>query len=276
MQTEIKIIVTHDGAFHADEVTALALLHSFDLIDIETVSIKRSREEERINSADLVLDVGLQFDPKKMRFDHHQFINGSVSSAGLIWQWLQSELSFPYPKIDAFIKAIDAHDCGIQRMAEFSFSDVISAYNHEDLYSPQQEVAFLEALHVAVKFIQNLKTEQEIQFKTKEIISSLRPTLFGQSGDVQLLVFPCFCKGWQAFVHGQSEYKGITHVTWYVEQKAQWVIQVPAINENTFSLNFTPLQADKKALFVHQNGFLAVYKQFQDIVDMLKRVADSH
>ena len=100
--------------------------------------------------------------------------------------------------------------------------------------------------------------------------------LFGPSDDIQLLVLPCFCQGWQAFVHGQSEYKGITHVAWYVAQKEQWIIQVPAVNETSFCLNFTPLQADKKALFVHQNGFLAVYKNFQDIVDMLKRVADPH
>lgn len=48
---------THDGSFHADEVTACALLLLFDLIDQE--EIVRSRNLKELSSCEYVCDVGV-------------------------------------------------------------------------------------------------------------------------------------------------------------------------------------------------------------------------
>ena len=79
---------THDGSFHADEVTACALLLVFDLIDFN--SIVRSRDPEVLQSCEYVCDVGGIYDPAKKRFDHHQIsYDGDLSSAGMILMYLE-------------------------------------------------------------------------------------------------------------------------------------------------------------------------------------------
>ncbi len=50
----------HNGEFHADEVTACALLIHFDLID--TDKIIRTRDLEHLKSCDFVCDVGGEYD----------------------------------------------------------------------------------------------------------------------------------------------------------------------------------------------------------------------
>src|SRR5271170_2959520 len=73
----------HDGTFHADEVTACALLLLFNLIDAD--KIVRTRELERLEQCEYVCDVGGIYDPAKKLFDHHQVgYQGSLSSAGMI------------------------------------------------------------------------------------------------------------------------------------------------------------------------------------------------
>lgn len=64
-----KTIVTHDGTFHADEVTAIAIITQVIGEDYE---LFRSRDPEVWKSADYLIDVGLRYDPEKNLFDHHQ------------------------------------------------------------------------------------------------------------------------------------------------------------------------------------------------------------
>ena len=82
-------IATHNGNFHADDVFSIAALMnifpSFNLI--------RTRKLELIAKADIVIDVGGEYDADNGRFDHHQR-NGAgqrengipYSSFGLVWQ----------------------------------------------------------------------------------------------------------------------------------------------------------------------------------------------
>ena len=88
-----KLIVTHNSGFHADDVFAAATLSLyFEKID-QPYIIRRSREDEDIEKADIVFDVGMVYDPAKERFDHHQVggagerENGVPYAAfGLVWK----------------------------------------------------------------------------------------------------------------------------------------------------------------------------------------------
>ena len=74
---------THDGSFHADEVTACSLLLAFGKIDRE--KIHRTRDSAVLASCEYVCDVGGIFDPALKRFDHHQAeYVGPLSSAGMV------------------------------------------------------------------------------------------------------------------------------------------------------------------------------------------------
>ena len=66
--TENTIALTHDKDIHADDVFAGALLKiAFD----GKVTIKRTRDINALNEADIVFDMGLTYDGFRC-FDHHQ------------------------------------------------------------------------------------------------------------------------------------------------------------------------------------------------------------
>ena len=54
------IVATHNGPFHADDVLAWALLRQFMEEDLELI---RTRDANRLNEADIVIDVGGEYDP---------------------------------------------------------------------------------------------------------------------------------------------------------------------------------------------------------------------
>ena len=84
-----KLIATHSGSFHADDVfgvTVLAALHPQH-------EIVRSRDAAVLAGADFLVDVGGEWDPARGRFDHHQRGFGGArpsgegyASAGLVWR----------------------------------------------------------------------------------------------------------------------------------------------------------------------------------------------
>ena len=93
-----KIIGTHDGAFHLDETTSIALLSLTS--EYKNNEIKRTRKEEELQECDIVVDVGKVFDHSKKLYDHHQYgfsekwPNSPIifSSAGLIFKFYGKEV----------------------------------------------------------------------------------------------------------------------------------------------------------------------------------------
>ncbi len=82
-------LATHNGPFHADDVLAAALVRVFKDAD---ATVLRTRDSEKLSNADVVFDVGGEFDAERCRFDHHQRdYTGTRSSAGMVLDWLESE-----------------------------------------------------------------------------------------------------------------------------------------------------------------------------------------
>lgn len=124
---------THDGSFHADEVTACALLIIFELVDRE--KIHRTRDPDLLAKCEFVCDVGGEYDPAKKRFDHHQVeYTGELSSAGMVWQYLLEEKIIDeslYHYVNrAIIIGVDGHDNGrvMQEEGVCTFSHVIANF----------------------------------------------------------------------------------------------------------------------------------------------------
>ncbi len=78
-------LLTHSGQFHADDIFSTALLNLyFKKKEPNTkVKCKRSIKKEDIDKADIVYDIGLIYNPKKLRFDHHQNDTGLIRSNGI-------------------------------------------------------------------------------------------------------------------------------------------------------------------------------------------------
>ncbi|KAL7061218.1 hypothetical protein AAHC03_010036 [Spirometra sp. Aus1] len=65
-----KVIGTHDGTFHCDEVLAIAMLKQ--LPEYKNADIIRTREMAKLGTCDIVVDVGGLFDASSHRYDHGQ------------------------------------------------------------------------------------------------------------------------------------------------------------------------------------------------------------
>ncbi len=161
---EPRSLGTHDGSFHADEVTACSLLLLFDRIDRD--KIYRTRDERRIEKCDYVCDVGGRYDPGRRRFDHHQIdYQGGMSSAGMVLLYLK-EQGLIEPHLyeyynRALIMGVDAHDNGVAKLepGTASFSQVISNFLpiEYDVSAEAMKGAFFQAVDFAIGHLERLK-----------------------------------------------------------------------------------------------------------------------
>ncbi|KAI9594967.1 metal-dependent protein hydrolase [Syncephalis fuscata] len=132
-----KIIGTHDGTFHCDEALALFILRLTP--EFKGAEIRRTRDASILAQCDAVVDVGGEYIPEQLRFDHHQrgfsetFSDKTVtklSSAGLVYKHFgkqviagqlgleesNEKVELLYQKIYRdFIEALDGIDNGIQQ-----------------------------------------------------------------------------------------------------------------------------------------------------------------
>src|SRR3989338_10291304 len=139
----VKKIITHSGAFHADDVFAVATI---EMLLSGNVSVLRSREVSVINEGDYVVDVGGEYDAEKNRFDHHQTLGAGkrasgipYASFGLVWKKFGEEVSGSRVSAETIdrklVAPIDSVDNGFllaRAEVDYSFlydiSDAISAF----------------------------------------------------------------------------------------------------------------------------------------------------
>ncbi|KAK4164465.1 metal-dependent protein hydrolase [Cladorrhinum sp. PSN259] len=135
LKTDVLLIGTHNGHFHADEALAVHMLRKY-IPTYSAARLVRTRDPKLLDECDIVVDVGGEYDAAKNRYDHHQrtftttFPNREtkLSSAGLVYmhfgkQIIARRLAQPedgeqvglvWRKIyESFIEALDAHDNGI-------------------------------------------------------------------------------------------------------------------------------------------------------------------
>ena len=116
-----KILVTHPGGFHADDLFATAVL---DILLDGHVKIIRTRDSEIIKKGDFIYDVGGIYDPDKNRFDHHQKEGSGqrengipYASFGLVWKKYGEQICGSKEIADKvnqkIVLPIDANDSGV-------------------------------------------------------------------------------------------------------------------------------------------------------------------
>jgi uncharacterized UPF0160 family protein len=98
-----KIIGTHSEVFHCDEVHGVMMLQNFTK-EFKNGKIIRSRNSDVLKTADIVIDVGGEYDPSKNLFDHHQrgfeeyydpengFGKVKLSASGLVFKHFGPEI----------------------------------------------------------------------------------------------------------------------------------------------------------------------------------------
>lgn len=168
---------THDGSFHADEVTACALLLLFDRI--ERNKIVRTRDPKRLENLDYVCDVGGVYDPAARRFDHHQTeYKGTMSSAGMVLLYLKDQQLIEPHLYDflnrSVIMGVDAHDNGLVKLEPgvASFSQIVSNFMPIVYGCSEHEMqqAFLTALDFAFGHLWRLKKRHAYTLECKAAV----------------------------------------------------------------------------------------------------------
>ena len=156
-------IATHNGNFHADDVFSVAALKNI----FPSFKLIRSRNLEIIAKADIVLDVGGEYDPDTDRFDHHQRggagerANGiPYSSFGLIWKKYGLQICKGNQEVanaldTGLVSTIDAIDCGHAEGVSkgISLSQTISLFNPTWQEDSHFDTCFDEAVSFAARLL---------------------------------------------------------------------------------------------------------------------------
>lgn len=178
----------HDGGFHADEVTACALLFLFKLIKKE--QIIRTRDPNLLACCEYVCDVGGVYSPQEKKFDHHQASYlGPLSSAGMVLKYLLEIKKIDLAEYDLFNNAlifgVDAHDNGKDLVTPgvSTYSHIIAHFlpiqyeSSDELLQQGFEKAFDFAFHYLEKLLERFHYIRSFKAIVQEKMASLDQVL---------------------------------------------------------------------------------------------------
>ncbi len=279
-----KTIATHNGNFHADDVFSIAALQSI----FPSFKLIRTRDSELIAKADLVIDVGGEYDVDAGRFDHHQRggagerENGiPYSSFGLIWQKYGLEICAGNQKVadavDAsLVSTIDAIDCGhVEGVSEgISLSQTISMFNPTWQEDSDFDKGFDEAVDFASRVLTRFIASANGGISAKAIVAEA----IENAEDPRVIVLEKYTP-WKKTVHALSE-EALYMI--YPSPTGQWRIQTVPVEPGSFEdkkplpKQWAGLSGDElkevtgidDAMFCHNGLFIAGAESFESTVKM--------
>lgn len=278
------IIATHNGNFHADDVFSIAALKNI----FPSFKLIRTRNLEVISKADIVIDVGGEYEPDNGRFDHHQRggagerENGiPYSSFGLIWQKYGVEICDGNQEVanavdTGLVSTIDAIDCGhVEGVNKgISLSQTISMFNPTWQEETHFDSCFDEAVDFASRVLSRFIASASGGISAKDIVA----TAIDNAEDPRVIVLEKYTP-WKTTVHTLS--KKALYVI-YPSESGQWRIQTVPVELGSFE-DRKPLpkqwaglsdQALKNvtgiddAMFCHNGLFIAGAESFESTMKM--------
>ena len=283
-----KTIATHNGNFHADDVFSIAALKNI----FPSFKLIRTRDLAVIAKADIVIDVGGEYDPDADRFDHHQRggagerDNGiPYSSFGLVWQKYGLEIckgnQDAVNAVDkGLVSTIDAIDCGYaEGIAEgitkgISLSQTIGMFNPTWQEESHFDTCFDEAVDFASRVLTRFIASANGGISAKAIVAKA----IDNAEDPRVIVLEKYTP-WKRTVHALSE-EALFMI--YPSQSGEWRIQTvpaePGSFENRKSLPkqwaglsdnaLKEVTGIDDAMFCHNGLFIAGAESFESTMKM--------
>lgn len=269
---------THDGTFHADEVTALALLVLFKKLDPK--KIIRTRDLEVLKECEYVCDVGGIYDPEIKRFDHHQVsYQGPLSSAGMILKYLHETKVISTKEYHFFnnslVKGVDAFDNGkvTTNLGYCSFSNIISNFLPVRHQATRQEMnqAFMGAAEFTIGHLTRLYERYNYNLSCKDIVEE------SMKKYTDCLMFDLSIPWMESFF----ELKGVGHPALFIimpsgdhwklrgippsyDEKIKVRHALPKKWEGLLEEELQKVTGIKGAIFCHKGRFISVWKTKED------------
>lgn len=285
----LRSMGTHDGTFHADEVTACALLLLFDLIDLN--KIVRTRDSALLETCEYVCDVGGIFNPEQKKFDHHQAdYRGQLSSAGMVLQYLRDIGKINSEEYEFFnnslIAGVDAYDNGadLQIPGICTYSHVVSNFTPitYEVSKEVQNAAFLEALDFAYGHLKRLWDRRQYVQSSKQIVSDI----MAKNGPA--LIFDKNLPWMDSFFALNGEHHPALFVI--MPSGPHWKLRgIPPNGQDRMKVR-CPLPEEwaglsdedlketsgiKGAIFCHKGRFISVWETRQDAIEALNYILNT-
>jgi uncharacterized UPF0160 family protein len=279
-----KTIVTHNGNFHADDVFSIAALKAI----FPSFTLIRTRDLEVIAKADIVIDVGGEYDANTGRFDHHQRggagerDNGiPYSSFGLMWKKYGVDICQGNQDVanavdSGLVSKIDAIDCGhVEGIYEgISLSQTISMFNPTWQEDSHFDSCFDEAVDFASCVLTRFIASANGGISAKTIVAKA----IESAQDPRVIVLEKYTP-WKRTVHALSD-KALYMI--YPSQTGQWRIQTVPVEPGSFE-DRKPLPKEwaglsdealqqvtgiDDAMFCHNGLFIAGAESFESTMKM--------
>lgn len=278
------MLVTHSGRFHADEVFAIAMLQN-----IRDYEITRTRDEEIIAQAEIVLDVGAEYDPATLRFDHHQnsFTKARpdgtpYATAGLVWDHFGAEILAKKGMTDDYeiqfakqwvdnkiISDIDAVDNGM--FTEDPRPSVSMLVGMMNTSSTEDEEVQIAAFNQAIEFTTGiLNNFIKAAMKEAEVIKELEAAAESVENGILILENNLPFKD---FLYSQPQIQRVV----YPRNKEAFGVYCNG-KENHLPERFRGLRSEElnavtgleDTVFCHKSGFMSVCTSFESALFMAK------
>lgn len=258
-----KTIVLHDGIFHADDVVCAALFQI--KYGKDNCEIIRTRNQEKIESADIVADVGMVYNPESNRFDHHQadvpvYANGvKYAACGMVLENIRFESGLVQYLLDNGLYQVQALDNGQEIdslvASPFVFVSHMNATWEFGVYSTAQSIAFNIAVDMARTILVSMIDSYESKKKAAGIVKEAIKTASENN-----IVLEQYVPWQDAVIEYNNSKPAITTVV-FQSKPGDWKVQVVPKEKGSFEA-WVELDPEKCAaipgfVFCHAAKFLA-------------------
>ncbi len=289
-------VAIHGDDFHADDVFACAALSLWAEEGGKKLKIIRTRDQEIIDKADMVVDVGNIYNADENKFDHHQKggagkrDNGiPYASFGLIWKKygggicsnqeiadrIEKNLVMPVDAMDNGINIVEVNELNV---VEHRTSDMLGNFNptwQEDKLSVdkqfakamsfakeilQREIAWAKALDTSKKETEIIIKEQdepEILILDKKIDWHEAVT---ENKKVKFVVYPRKDRGWSIQV-ARDDLRD------YGSDRIKFPKDWRGFRDDTL----VQVSGIKDAVFCADKGWIAVAKTKEGAIEMANK-----
>lgn len=285
-------IVTHSGHFHADDVLAVATL----LLKFPEAEVIRSREEKEIESADIVVDVGQVYDPRKLRFDHHQKAGAGdrangipYASFGLVWKYFGEELAGGVDEAkvvdDKLVSPVDAGDNGlsfsqssIPGIRQYSLWDYFDSFSTGGEGMNDFDTGFFAALPQAKGLL-----EREIR-SAKRAVENWKKveSIYDKSGDKKIIVLPQLLNWKRVLIPTEAVFviwpkldgwsvRGVPDAVHSFDVKKPFPTSWAGLEGETLAA----VSGVKDAYFCHRNRWIAGVKSQEGAIELAKKALNA-
>jgi len=272
-------VITHNSRFHADEVTATALImYSHHIAGNDNIRIYR--EDHNSNVEDLittiesshlmyyVVDTGGVYDGM-IYFDHHQEGGSTTkSSAGLVYDHLVGlENLDDIPVVRNIINSIDAHDTGRYKAEALEIPTMIESMYNTGMTDTECNEAFLLAVQTMYHII---STAYHNYNRLNQMVNAILDAKYIANTNIVECI-TSDVSGWSRVITREVLLaRGVSRRIDGVVSKAgdKYILKTMQESLDSYTSNIKlPQSSDME--FVHKEGFIATdstYNRMRDYV----------